>query len=467
MKSDPSGSSIKDWIEPWQSQTDYQRGLEFFNSRRYEEALSVLERCLFKDPEFRAGQLLLGKTLSQLANYRESLKQLEGYLKTSPDDSEVLDFAAAVALYAGETAACLRFSTHLCELHPTFEKNLSRLILVTFHSEGLKPALRVIHQVLKHHSTWVMGYSYRGRLLELQGDYIGAEKAYTTVLELDPHQEGILIDLRRIWRGESSRNNPLQEAYSALFIEEAYRLADLKPTETVLKVLESWQLLFPYQREILEILVTLYRTLKQPSHALQVIERIPNQFITLDTLLLKAEIHESLEEHEQAFELYYYLSAQYPANRQAWLGIAHTGCNQVDQHRACQAIEEGLRHFPEMCDLWYARAILCKDLGKPLEVLNCLTKAIQINPHHTPALLALGQEHQAQGQYEQALRVFSEVYSQDPYQVEAVRGLAITHTQLNHWQDSIQTWQKLLSLVPGDLQATRILARLKGIARKN
>jgi tetratricopeptide (TPR) repeat protein len=465
------------------SLADYQRGVDLVSAGHHGLAVSPLENCVHLEEDFTEARLLLIRIFRRLGRYNEALPLVRGILEAHAGEVELLLESVPVCLFGGQPSLALRCAWRIWEHLPTMgcrtavvpsamgstqeprfnaEVDLRVwLVLISLFEKGPRAGHRAVQACLDRDPVWLKGHFLRAGILELLGNFTRAEDAYARILEIDPSQSQPLVALRRLWRGATMEKNPFRDEYIALYTAEAGRLLQEDPSESISQAMEMWLGSFPEARHLIESLVNEYVSMGRHSKALEVIDRIPSQNLTLDLLCHKAEVMEGAGDTQEAAALFHAILAQDPHQKRACEGIVRLGSALENFQQAILGIERALEQSPEDPNLWYTKALLLKQRGSRSEMVMALEEAVCLDPRHQGVLYALGMERLHQKRAEEAALLFGDLVVLDPENQDGWRNLAIAQTHERQWEEALGTWRRLLALAPGDPQAMGNITRLE------
>ena len=146
------------------------------------------------------------------------------------------------------------------------------------------------------------------------------------------------------------------------------------------------------------------------------------------------------------------------------LGLAYAASN--DLPRATASLSQALVLAPTLVQSALALAEVELKQGNTLLAITSLQKIVQENPQSPEAQLLLAQAHRAQGNLEEALKLYRNVDSVQTQNPMPIQQAGMTLLQLNRKTEARQSFTRALTLAPGYLPAIEQLTNLD-ITEKN
>jgi tetratricopeptide (TPR) repeat protein len=143
-------------------------------------------------------------------------------------------------------------------------------------------------------------------------------------------------------------------------------------------------------------------------------------------------------------------NSRLPRYNQLNYRLAELYANAARVGKALEGFERAARvKGPVALDLIYKRiGDMQTDLLRFREALSAYTKALEMNPHHAGARLALANLYLRRNMLDDALAEFIRVIRASPRNVTALYGLAEVHSRSGRFQDSVRAAERALKLEP-------------------
>jgi aspartate beta-hydroxylase len=150
-----------------------------------------------------------------------------------------------------------------------------------------------------------------------------------------------------------------------------------------------------------------------------------------------------------------------PNHTEALLALATQALARRDPDAALQMLEHAATSAPRDPMIQVYTAVALKNLGRPVEELAALSRALAIDPYFYPALLHKGMLLERLGKRRQAARVFKDVLKIMPAAEQVGPGFrkAVEHAEAAI-QENTQALERHLDSVLGDLRKRHAAARL-------
>jgi tetratricopeptide (TPR) repeat protein len=195
--------------------------------------------------------------------------------------------------------------------------------------------------------------------------------------------------------------------------------AELQPTEYILKPFTADTLNQRIQRALARrsAMLPAYQQLAQgnPAAAIRTcIEAAGQPRYAVDFARLRAELHASLKEYEQAEGVYRQLIAARPLGW-ARLGLARMLYAQGRIEEAVEQLEQLVRDYPRLMAAYDLLARCFEDRGEHVQAQKTLEEAVGISPHMVRRLRKLGEVALETGDVAAAEKSFKQVVSRSRY----------------------------------------------------
>ncbi len=115
---------------------------------------------------------------------------------------------------------------------------------------------------------------------------------------------------------------------------------------------------------------------------------------------------------------------------------------------ASQVFAQAYKQYPESAYLAARTGHTLLNSGSVDKAIEYASKAVEINPHHTDALLVMGQAHSRQKQWDQAITYYETITEIDPHEVDAHQKLAELYQKVGNNDLAIKCYRELIDLNP-------------------
>lgn len=169
----------------------YLRGLAFELIREWGLAEAEFRRAFGADSSDGDISHALGRALSELGRYKESLQFLKRAINCVPNDPEIANTYGLALLKSNHTDLAARSFERAVELAPDDPQFLSNLGQSYFMSQRLKDAERVLSKALEYAPNFSDAHSTMSQIRWRQGDLISARKHARKAFAANPGNKGV------------------------------------------------------------------------------------------------------------------------------------------------------------------------------------------------------------------------------------------------------------------------------------
>jgi len=169
----------------------YLRGLAFELIREWSLAEQEFRRAFSSDSSDGDISHALGRALSELGRYKESLQFLKRAINAVPNDPEIANTYGLALLKSNHMDLAARSFERAVELAPDDPQFLSNLGQSYFQSQRLKDAERVLNKALEYAPNFSDAHSTMSQIRWRQGDLTSARKHARKAFAANPGNKGV------------------------------------------------------------------------------------------------------------------------------------------------------------------------------------------------------------------------------------------------------------------------------------
>lgn len=341
-------------------------------------------------------------SLYQQGNLPAAGSLAEQLLVTNPQDTALLEIAAAVALQTGKAEKAVTY----------------------FHNQLLLEPENALA-----HSNLCMA-------LHLAGKDSEALESGKQAIHLDP-------DLPDAWNNLGNAYKKLNDLQNALKHYE--KALDLQPNDPELQVNAGSvsQLLGDLETAELR-----YRT------ALKMDRRFVPARNNLGTVLLKMG---RLEEAEAEFNT---VIRNQPNNPDALINMSSLMLAHGDYKKAARYLEDATQFAPDHIGSWLTMGNLCERIGDYKSARNYWKRALKLEPENDLALCNIGYQLLELGEHQEARNYLLRAYNSNPNSAKSIAGLGKALLRHDSIDKATEFIEKALTLAPWDIHVRIARAHL-------
>lgn len=160
-----------------------------------DRAITELEGAVAADPQAMLPRMRLARLYLARQRLEESLALCEEILASRPDDLEVLALKGGVLTALGRVDEAIATYSRILEIDPRRQEAYLYLGALYGKNGDNEAATRVLGQLIRRNPASILGYYYLGRIHAGAGNFDEAERYYGEALRLNPQSDMILTDL--------------------------------------------------------------------------------------------------------------------------------------------------------------------------------------------------------------------------------------------------------------------------------
>ena len=467
------------------------------NSGSFAEALRFFgEAAKYETGSAPALRSRLAQLYVRAGRLQEALAEIDKTLQARPDDRELLGLRAGILATLHDTPAAIQTYEHIVSLSPEVEEEPYILMASLYAQEkDYKAAREKLNELLSKKPDSFFGYYYSAKIAEVAGDYAEAEALYAKALALNPEADAVHLDLARLYAAQkrfdraaevcekviaadpaniAARNllaqlllgqNRIDEALHEF--EEVGKLED-DPSKTRFKI----ALIKLQRRDFDGAAVELSLLLaQQPDNAAAryyLASAYAGQDKYLDAVVELEKIKKGQQYYVEAKMLSAYLLRQQKQYQRAihlveetigeqgedvrLLALLSSLFHDINENGKAVAVAEKIVKLePDKDAHYFTLGVYLDGDQRREEALECMEKAIELNPRNANALNYLGYSLAEKGERldeaESFIRRALEVEADNGYFVDS---LGWVFYRMSRFQDALREMERAVQLVPED-----------------
>jgi tetratricopeptide (TPR) repeat protein len=160
----------------------------------------------------------------------------------------------------------------------------------------------------------------------------------------------------------------------------------------------------------------------------------------------KAEAARAARDWPAVIEIWEKILGEYQAPERAYARLAEAWRHQVNLEQANDAIEEGLRRYPDYLPLYIEKAAAATAARDWLEAIKLWQKVLKKSSGPAPpvAWIRLSQAYRVQGRFADAKKIIKDALKKYPKNTDILIETAYVAMAQKDWPEADKVWQKVL-----------------------
>ncbi|MFC1830681.1 tetratricopeptide repeat protein [Thermodesulfobacteriota bacterium] len=484
----------------------FQKALEYIEQQDSQSAIIELRNAIKLDATYANAHYQLGLLYLKQGDGRAAFAELQRTADLDPDNLDASLKVAEFYLLGGNTEESRTYAEKVLSKDPNHLDTLyllANLELIEGNFEAAHSALGLIGDQAQL-STRLL--NIRGRIYAAEEKWQEAESAFMKALEIEPGNINNYPPLLMVYQNQEKTeqirnllvdlNERLPDNTEALLLLARF-YSSQKDFERVEETLQKMVLAAPEQEEYRIILADHYQNSGQPKLAEEAMlqaqkelesstavdiklaslyfdsQRFDESHSLLDKVvavqadnnearLLQARFLMKERKLRDSIELFKKLNEDFPkwADPYYYLGLAHLGLGEpelaaLEVSRAIEANRNNNRYHTLMAHIHLTQ-------GEFENAGNEAAIALQLNRKNLPAAMILGQALIGSKKFDQALKLYQDLNSQLPDNLDTLYGLALANLGMQRPEEAIAALENLLDRAPDQIRAVTLLIRLTG-----
>lgn len=410
-------------------------------------------------PNSAEAQRSAANELIKSRRYQEAMSYVEKAIELEPDSPGYFDWIAFSASHADEDSQQVLL-TYFTQLEKKYPQQASLLLAQAILLQDRDPerALQLIEQSPSH-SASLPSLLLKSRLLLQLGQTEASLATTQEILALQPENEQLRFSYARqlvnAERLEDAREELLLLADSNPF-EDDYRLAlgyihmDLNEWQEAIGYFEELIARESYTDTALYNLARCYQELGEPELAIATYMQVPAGPNYLAAIQRQGSLLLQLQQFEQFADLFQNAQQETPdVSIQLYLIETETLTRFQFVDQAWQRIQMALTQFPNEHQLLYTRAMVADKKGDITQLKQDLSYIIEQDPNNNIALNALGYTLTNHGDdLNEALTLIQRAHSLDPDDPATLDSLGWVYFKLNQPELALKYLQQAYDRYP-------------------
>ena len=423
-----------------------------------DEAVKLADRILAQDKNNRVARLVIGvrdlkqkKYSSAQANINQSIR--------GPITDLVATLLSAWASYgAGETKAAVANIDKLTgpEWYPIFKDLHSGMILELAGKEK-EAGVRLERAYKLEDSTLRVADDY-ARWLSRNKDSASAITVYEAFDKKLPRHPLVLEALRETKAGK--KLPPLVDSPQAGGAEALYGIGSAltrRGEDLALVYLQLALYLSPNHPLALLSLADLYESVKKPSMAIKVYERMPASSPLHRNAQIQLAINlDAADRSDEAIKILKNLTAEDPKDLEALMALGNVERGRKKFADCAQTYSRGIDALPAATDkntwIYYYYRGICEERSKQWTKAEAdMRKALELQPEQPHVLNYLGYSWIDQGvNLDEGMKMIKRAVEQRPDDGYIVDSLGWAYYRIGNYEDAVKNLERAIDLKPED-----------------
>lgn len=427
----------------------YQRGVDYYESMQYQDAVLEFRNAVHIDPEFFEAHLMLGKTYYQLKDWQRahnSLKKatdlnpglIDGHvylgrifhmagnlekakeraLMVMEEDNDNFDASiilANVYLKGNNQRLGLDILEALMDSYPEREEAYILAARIYALQNEYGQALEILGKAVRYNPQSIAIEMVKAEVYQAMDEPGLAGNIYKDMLANDPDNEDIRFILVRHYRG----NGQLQEAIMELewmlgqnpgdkriYLALADIYSDMNEDDMAISTLQKGCSLIEEDFDLVFALAASFQSSGRYSEAETVLEDLiisdPEHLKVLDARKMLARIYFEQQQYAQSREQLELLLKRNPLDTEALFFRGRILAGSGDTAGAIQDFRKVLNEEKNNVQAYYYLALCHFQGNEPFTALENLRTALNIEPGFVPARLELARYYARRSEYSRA-----------------------------------------------------------------
>lgn len=429
--------------------THYERGMDYYESRQYKDAVLEFKNAVRIDPEFVEAHLMLGKTYYQLKDWQRAHNSLK---KATTLDSELIDghvylgrlfhmagdlekareralivmekdndnfdasiILANVYLKGSNQRPGLDILETLMDSYPKREEAYILAARIHTMQNEHEQALEILEKAAVYNPQSIAVEMIKAEVYQAMGEPVLAGNVYKEMLAKDPDNDNIRFILVRHYRDNGHFQEAILELERMLgqnpgdkriYLALSDIYADLNENDMVLSTLEKGCSVIENDFDLIFALAASLLNNGSYSEAEKILEELiisdPGHLKALDARKMLAGIYFEKQQYAQSREQLDLLIKRNPLDTEALFFRGRILAGSGDTAGAIQDFRKVLSDEKDNVQAYYYLALCHVQNGEPLTALENLRTALNISPGFIPARLELVRHYARRSEYSKA-----------------------------------------------------------------
>jgi tetratricopeptide (TPR) repeat protein len=444
------GYSFSTAMNDWQdAERRFERALEFFQQRKWSQALEELRVATSINPFNGSWFFNLGLILDEMGRYDEALDAYRRSVRIEPENLPALGRLGADLYRTGRLRQALRTFQKMAEIDPGHEPSYCQRVLIYSDLGEHEKAEEMFYTARLYKEYCPRCFDHMGRSLAARRQFDRAIYCFQKCLDAD----GAWPDAQRRL-GEVFRNKgDLEQA-------RRHYLADLRGnpgrTQTLLDL-----------GDLLVEMGRLNEAAEKYRHAIELAPGDPEGFGRYGRWLARCRrIGEAQAAFEQALRLD-------PNFRGANLELARLALRRHDVPAARRHLRAEHQRQPDDAEILLALANLWMDCGEDRTAAACLNRLLTLQPDNAGAWVNLAVVQFRRGMYQLGIRSCQQAIDRgrsgrqvkNKTTVLAMYNIALGYERLRQFDAALEWARHALNVDPRDTALLRLEFRLRALRR--
>jgi len=202
------------------------RGISYFQSRKFSEAISEFTKVIELDPKDALAYFWRGRSYATLGQYSQAISDLTKSIELDPKNTFVYLWRGRSYRALGQYSQTISDYTKIIELRPKFAMSYPRRGIEYYDLGQYPQAIADFTKAIELDPKNALAYFWRGRSYAALGQYSQAISDFTRAIELDPENS-------------ATYNDAIQKALALLLGPKGATKQTFPETEKVIGVLEN------------------------------------------------------------------------------------------------------------------------------------------------------------------------------------------------------------------------------------
>jgi len=435
------------------------------------DAENILKELVTAHPEDRSHGMELARFYKDTGKRDAMVRLLEGLAEEDPGNLGAVELLALYSLEEKDSAGAVRRLDRFMggvKTGPDFLQAKFLKALISFRDGKLDDSLVLLEEILRENPKHVRAHALKGDIKAVKGDYVAAISEYRFVLDEEPENIPVSMNLAK---AHLSNSEPLlaEQTFkrviemSPALVEARFALADIYERkgnlDLVRKEMEEVLKVDPDNQRALSTLGILALRQRDLEGARSYIDRLESvRPDDANTYYQKGLVKLSENRPGEASKLFEDALKKDPDFEPALSSLLAVLVREKGMERAvarCLAQIEarpGNHRFHILLAQLYATD---RDYDR---AIGALEKALEINPDSQDALFGLAQMAQARGSIDEAILKYGELTKKNPDNAIFATTIGILYDMKGDFRKAAETYESVLAKNPDSAVAGNNLA---------